>query len=378
MTQEPQLEEMGFRTHLWFAQQALLRHRVRSAVTTFVIAAATAVVVMTTGGAAATQEAVLLRLESPSLRVIRLTDRTGQAAVRAEAVDRISALNSVEIAIALGPVGDVVRNSGLGDHQRGGNAGEAVGLRLFHGSAALEGASTAGRLPAPGEAVAGRKAMEALRFAHPSGEVVHHRAGRVAIVGSFSVQGHAALDQYVLMRSPTAEWHAAEFVIIVRQASDLDAVAELLPQILQPQEIGSLGMETPRQLSELRAALSADVASLNAMILAASLGASTVVVLVNALGLVSERRREFGLQRIQGATREGIAVQVALEAGALAVAAASIGALVGNAASIVGSSVWLDPALSGAIAVLVALAAIAGSIIPSAVAARLEPIYALR
>lgn len=364
------------------ALRSIARHRVRSAVTVLIIAVASTVVVGTTGRTDASRRAVLERLDAPLARIIRVVDRTGEAGLRPEALERVLAMSDVEWAIGLGPVGSLGRNLALGDPATIGNAGEPVGTRLAWGDFArgplvlLVG----GRPPREGEAIAGSRAVAALGLADDVGTVTDHSRGPISVVGT-AVFGRAVEDlgSYVLIHaSVDAPEPVREFMVLAHSAAAVERLVDVLPGLVRPIDVNSVGIERAEELVRLREALVAEVGSLNAAILSGSLAAAALLTAINVFGAITARRREFGLRRTQGATRSTIAALVLIELAILAVIGATGGVLAGTALVAWQTSFLLEPLLGASIAVLLSLAAVLGTLPAALAAAVQEPLYALR
>lgn len=359
---------------------SIQHHRVRSWITTLAAALAVAAVVATTGRAEATRTAILADLETPAARIVRVTDETGLAAINASVLSRIARATSVLWVIGLGPVGDLAHNPGLSD-QFGGHAGERVGIRSVYGTVVPSPMSSVvrGREPNPGEAVLGSAAAAVLGQSYAS-SAIEDGAGRVvAAVGVLEMRPPLEdLDNYVLVHGPRSGGVLAEVVVLARSADDVPRLVQLLPDLVSPLDMRSLRIEEPPFLIESRARLRSQLNALNGFILLGALLASTALVGVNVLGAVADRRRELGIRRTQGATRSTLAAIVGLEVVVLGIAGSSIGLLTGTALVAFATQVVPDPVLGTAVAGLVVLSALAGSLPATIAAAFTEPLYALR
>ncbi|CAN5536805.1 hypothetical protein BH23CHL10_BH23CHL10_13670 [soil metagenome] len=367
---------------LGLALESVLHHLGRSVVTLVIVGLAASVVVGTTGRADATRRAVLDRLDAPANRIIRVVDRTGTAGMDVSALDRIRSVTEVEWALALGHVGSVGRNAGLGDPDTVGNAGEAAGSRLYWGDLMDAAGSRleSGRVPGPGEAVLGVHAGRLLGLASGIGTVDDDMRGPTAAVGVVRYgEAVSELNAYILIdATDEREADVGEFVVLADSASSIERLVELLPALTAPDDLGSVGIERSEEFVRLRNELAVEVSTLNAAILFGSLVVSAVLVSVNLFGAIAERRREFGLRRTQGATRSTIGALVILEVGVLALLGSLVGAVAGTALVASQTSLPPDPSLAAAIAALLALAAVLGSLPAAAIAALREPLFAIR
>lgn len=365
---------------LRLALDGITRHRSRSIVTALVVGLAVAAVVGTTGRTVAARMNVLARLEDPSARLIRIVDRTGQAGLSPGVVTRIAGLRSVEWVVGLSPAGPLGRNPAIGRPVEGFGR-DAVGTRLYWGQ--LEGSPlvhlVAGRPPRIGEAAAGSDAASALGLADRVGPVIDEQRGTLPVVETVAVEpAVTSLGHYVLIRGAPGEGPVGEIIVLARTGDDVEPLVAQLPGVLAPGDGRAIGIERAQELLSLRNALAREVGDLNAAILIGSLTASALLIAAILYGAISERRREFGLRRSQGATRSDIGVLVVTETALLATIGAVAGAALGELLVLGQAGTLPDPILGGAIVILVTLAALAGSL-PAAVSAALgEPLYVLR
>lgn len=362
------------------ARDGIMRHRTRSAVTALVVGLAVAAVIATTGRTDATRRSVLARLEDPSARLIRVVDRTGQAGLSPQVATRIAGLRSVAWVVALSPAGALAHNPSIGGPLQGFGR-DVVGTRLYWGrlddSPLVD--QIAGRPPRVGEAVAGERAAGDLGLADRVGAIMDERRGPVAVVATVAVAPAVeGLGNYVLIRGAAAEGPVGEILILARASVDVEPLVDRLPDLLAAEDVRSIGIDRAEELLSLRSALAQEVGELDAAVLVGSLTSSALLIAAILYGAVTERRREFGLRRSQGATRSNIGTLVVVEAWMLAGAGAVTGAVLGAVVMAVQTGTFPDPMLSGSIVVLVTLAALAGSLPAAASAALGEPLYVLR
>lgn len=346
--------------------------------TVLVIALATVAVIGTTGRTEAARRSLLTRLEAPEARLVRVVDRDGQANLSPAAVSRIASLRSVAWVVGLSPAGPIGRNPALGG-PREGYTSEAVGTRRFWGD--LAGGplvrSISGREPAVGEAAIGERAARILGLADHAGTIDDEEAGPIAVVAAVAaVPPVENLGAYVLIRGNETNERVTELLVLIGTSAQVEPFVERLPAVLGIDT--PLGIERATELLAIRGSLANEVGELDAAILAGSLSSGTLLIGVILYGAIEERRREFGLRRSQGATRSTIAALVLIESTLLALVGTILGAIAGTLLVVAQTTALPDPALTVAVGALVALAAVAGSILPATAAALREPLYALR
>lgn len=370
----------GIRTSvlLRIVARGLVEHRRRSVAAVVVMALACVAVVDTSGRTDVVRRSLVAALEEPGLRLVQIVDRSSQAMLSEDTVGQLSSLGSVEWVLGLGPLGPIGRNAALGS-PREGYGGEAVGVRAYVGD--LFGGPfvrlDSGRRPEPGEAVAGRMAVRRLGFADGLGTVDDDRQHRVGVVGTLAAAtGLDRLDAYVLVRGGP-EVTVTELLVLVRRARDVEPFVARLPRLLPSPDV-PLGIERSSELAALRQELAREAGALDAAVLWGALATTAAMVAALRFGAIDDRRREFGLRRSQGATRSTIGAIVVLETFLLAVAGTGLGALVGVGLVVVQTGLAPEVGLVAAIAALLTLAAVAGSV-PAAVAAALrDPLEVLR
>ncbi len=355
----------------------------RSVVSLVVVALGVFAIVASTGRAAALTEGIRRGLESPSARLVRVSDTGGRARLQPEDAQRVGGLRSVAWWIALDPPQAVARNAYAGDATVG-YTRPSVGIRRYAGQATFPGLASlaAGRLPGPGQAVAGARAARELGLADGVG-AVSSGGTVVPVVGTVSFSGALGeLDGYVLVNSlnpgtapPT---DLGTVIALARRSGDVAALARSLPDVLAPADPTALGVDEPGDRNALLAGLAAAPGDLDAAILAGALCVGAALVSLNGFGAVAARRREIGLRRVQGAERTTIVALLLLETGALGAIGALAGLTVGMAAVWVMDRTAVDPSLGLAIAVLMLVSGLAGSLPPAIAAGRQEPVYALR
>lgn len=355
------------------------RRRARAALTAGVVAVAVAIAVATTGRAGATREAILVRLEEPAARIVRLR-LDGDAHFDRADVARAASLSSVEWALGLGPVGALAHNESTGS-PRLGYARDPVGSRVAYSSpgGVVPGRVIVGRVPTEGEAVAGGDAARTLGLAEGVGAVRDDAAGDIPIVATVAApEGLPGLGAYVL-RVAGPDEQFVELDVLVRRAADVERATAILGAAVAPAaEPGALLIDRAEELLRLQRDLAADIGGLDAALLVGSLLGVTILTGGLIYGDVSDRRREFGLRRTLGASRSDIGMLVTLEALFQVAGGVMVGGAAGTVAVLVQTGSLAPVDLTVALAMLVALGALGGASPAAAVAAFREPILVLR
>ena len=360
--------------------ESLARQRGRATLTMAVVCLAVTAVIATTGRTSAARHQILDRLEDPAARLVRITAIGSTTRFDAAAVARVGSIRSVAWVIGLGPAEVLGYNPATGDVRRG-FAREPVGTRTYSGdlTRGATGILRRGRLPTAGEAVAGSAAAHVLGLADGIGWVVDDSSASLPVVGTVELPDFlAGLDKYVLVLGDPSPAALTEVDVLAATGADVEPLVNVLPALLGIDDPTAISVQRAELWVSLRRDLAADVGSLDRAILLASLLTSALLVSGLLYGAITERRREFGLRRTQGATRGDIASLVVIEACVVSFAGATIGVAAGTAAVFLQTGSIADPVTGGALASLVCLAALAGSIPPAITAAFREPLLVLR
>lgn len=365
------------------AVSAAMRGRTRSVVSAGVVAMAVVAIVASTGRTATLEREVRERLEDPSARVIRVTDRNGQADLRGEDLHRVGSLSAVSWYLGLDAAGSTVRNMFAGAPTTG-FARPSVGIRQYAGELLYPDLATltTGRLPEPGEAVVGSTAARELGLADGRG-VVSSGDAPITVVGVVAFRGALAdLDGYVLFNpAPLAlndTMRVGTVILVARSSIEVDALASTASGTLAAVDPLSLVVEASSDRIELVRQLAGSIGDLDAAILIGALVMGGLIVSINQFGVVSARRREIGLRRIQGAESSTIVALVLVEMGVLGVLGSLLGLVAGMLVVAGSTGAALELPLGASVALLVFLAGLAGTVPPALSAGRQEPLYALR
>ncbi|ACZ29884.1 protein of unknown function DUF214 [Xylanimonas cellulosilytica DSM 15894] len=301
------------------ARDAVESARAQKAITSTLVAVLAAVcfaILVTTGQAAASEAAVIAQIDSAGTRLIVLSDDGGNAGIQPDAPGAIAALSDVTWAFGLGEAVDVT-NPALPE-------GRAA-ARALVGTLPDDLTLVRGRLPQPGEAIAGAGAAAALHLGPGLGTVQPRdvSAPPVGVVGTFEATGPlTGLRDVVLIATEAADLGTLRFVYAL--ATDVTTVDRLQAALatstpaLHPE---ALTIEAPSGAIALRDVIAGRLGAASRQQMALIMGITAVIVAVTMLSATAARRRDFGRRRALGATRSALVAGLLLQT--------SIGTIVG-------------------------------------------------
>jgi putative ABC transport system permease protein len=346
-----------------------------TAVTALVIASVCAVILATVGQSAAAETRVLATIDEAGTRTIVVSDPTGKATIHPDSVEAVQSLNNVAWTVGLGPVVDV-RNVSLG------GAGQPVPARRLYGAIpdALE--LREGRIPSPGEAIAGENALRQLGSDVPalgvSGEGL-----QATVVGSFvttdpldRLSGTVLIATDDRVSNTTAVLR--QIIVVATDVKTIGSLSRAIPAVVHVDDRTRLQIETPAALVALRGLIDQELAASSRQLLLVVFGAGLLLITVALMGAVAQRRRDFGRRRALGATRSAVVLLVIVQTGVAAMFGVVLGTVIGlvAVAQLAGSLPSMEFVLGvGSLAILTALAA---AIPPGLLAALRDPVRILR
>lgn len=343
--------------------------RVPSATIALLAAAMCLITLLTVGRTAHAEAQVADRLESAGSRVLQVADIKDADLITPAVADTTAALSTVERSIATTLPADVVPSPATG--------GQRVPMWQAHGDLAQVATLTAGRWPAPGEAIVSAGTAAAYGLDGPVGAVATTTGWELPVVGIFTArEPFTDYDAGVLvtagpdagLRSLTVVATTAE-VAGTTQGQVLQLIAASSPQDLR--------VTSPATLAEVQQAVGADLTTFSRSLLALVLSAGGVLMAIVVLADVLVRQRDLGRRRALGADRPTIITLVV----ARTLIAATLGALVGTTAAVAittSSGVRAPAGFIAAVAVLALLTAAIAAIPPAAIAAYRDPVAVLR
>jgi hypothetical protein len=316
-----------------------------------------------------------------------------------DAEARLGRLNGVVAAGTLADVnlrGDLVRAAPINDPQGQTEFQlpvKAASPGLFR---AVRATVATGRLPDAGHSeradrvvVLGPNAADRLHVTRVDNQPAIFIGDRLyVVIGILSgVERQPSLLGSVVMPEGTAQQHyglAAPGVVQVEtRIGAASLIARQLPLALNPAEPKALKVVAPPEPRRARAGVQSDLNSLFLLLGGVSLLVGAIGIANVTLVSVLERVGEIGLRRALGAARRHIAQQFLLESTALGLVGGLLGAALGTIVVVVvaASRTWtpvLEPWVPIGAPLLGGVVGLLSGAYPSARAAALEPVEALR
>jgi putative ABC transport system permease protein len=350
---------------------AVRGQRVASVVSALVVAGVTTAILATTGQTVASERRVLSYLNSPSGRLVKLTDDEGSAHVDALSMAAIAELDGVEWVVGLGQAVDV--------HNAAVPAGPRVPARRIYGTwpSVLEVAAY--RQLNEGDALVGAQAAQRLGLLELTGGASSTQLA-APIVGTFRAHEPLAdLDTGVLVLAETAAGDELRTVMFsVRNVRDIDVITRAVTGLLIVEDARRLSVTKNTNLAELQRDIGSQLAHSSRRLVWLALAAGTVLILVTQFGAVSQRARDYGRRRALGATRTGILVHVLLQVGLCAAAGAVAGTAIGLAIDWHFTDTLPGVRFTAAVATLSGITPLLAAVPPALRAAYRDPVRILR
>lgn len=329
------------------------------------------VVLSTTGRAAATEHSVVSSIESLGARTVILTDAERKAGINPLSVDRIRSVDGVEWAFGIGPA---LRGT-VADTRPG------VSVRTFTGDQSVPLTISHGRWPtAPGEAIAGRRAVADLGLGDVAGPV-SVGYGVVGVVGEMSGDGLLDFmnDTVVYIPDPDSAVDVVQIYLAVADPAHAQAVGDEALALLVQEGNGPVSVEVSSSVIALGEVISGQLGASSRVIMLIVLAVGLLLTTSVTVALCASQRRNFGRMRALGASRSELVVVVLTSVGVTSVVASALGVAVGLATVWVLADGVMPPAsFTAGVATLACLTALVGGAFPAVAAARRDPVSILR
>ncbi|MDJ0325506.1 lipoprotein ABC transporter permease [Cryobacterium sp. PH31-AA6] len=332
-------------------------------------------VLLTTGRTVGAEQAVISSIDSAGTRSI-VVRADSDAGLTSDVLARLSRLDGIVWAGAFGAADDA-RNAKI-------PGGPKVPIRQFYGSE-LAPLGVSRVFPLTNHSsVASRIALSQLGMPNGVGGVQTVDTGTdYAIVGSLTVPDYLQfLEPLILVpQDPTADATAepVSILVVVAKRPDLVApVSRAVQSILAVDDPTKIEVSTSEQLATLRGLVESQLGLFGRDLVLVVFAVTGTLVAAIQYGLVMLRRKDFGRRRALGASQSLIVTLVLAQMVILSAA----GTLVGSAAAAAALAIQGDPLPApnyfAGIAILAIVASTIAAIVPSAAAARRDPLRELR
>lgn len=339
--------------------------RVFTLIMVLVFAGSTLAVVLTSGRHAASEAAVLSTIDAEGTRSVMVQFNAPHPDFTNEIVDALASYDVVEHVIGMGQTNDATSAANPG--------GVKVGVREIYGEI-FDGTHS-------NEAFVSQTAMDAFGFVDGSGVIRFLNGAEYVVNRTHETPGFLAGYEplaAIEMRSDGEPVRLTSMIVVARTPESVELVADLTRDLMVgiPEDV--YAVSTSEAMAQLRSAIAGEMTRQGRLIVLGVLVATSAVALVNVLGLVMLRRKDYGRRRALGATQSMVMAIIMGQVLLISSFASLIGVLVG--------SVWLLfegsplPRLDYLIAVVIAFTGLSTimSAVPGSIAAKRDPIRELR
>jgi putative ABC transport system permease protein len=341
-------------------------------VSILIIFAGTTAVFATTGIAVAGQQRVLDDINSPTGRLITITDPDGSAQISPTSLRALRTISGVDWVYAVGPAMDVHNTSIPGS--------ATVPARYAYGPAPEPVSVDAPDTLTTGRALAGPGLTQKLGLGDGVG-AINSRTSAAVVVGTFTAEAPLQqLNKNVLIPQPatTGTGRLITIWISVTNVSQLTAVAAAATNALIAHNPGAAQISLASDLAHLNAQVTATLAQNARLTISGLLLAIAILVAALQYGRVAGITRDIGRRRALGASRGLILAQVLLDAGLTGLLAIILGTTAGLIINIIAAGAVPPFAFTLGVTVLIFLATILGALPPALRAASVDPVRVLR
>jgi putative ABC transport system permease protein len=242
------------------------------------------------------------------------------------APDAVSALSDVSWALGLGAAVDV-HNPALTTAR--------AGSREIVGALPPDLTLVQGRLPRPGEAIAGAEAAEALRLGPGLGRIQSsdEEADPVGVVGVFTAaEPLAHLNDLVLIAAEPGEPQSLRYLyVMARDVSAVERLERVLATSTPAATPSALIIETPSGAIAVRDVIAGRLGAASRQLMAVVMGVGAVITAATMLSATIARRRDLGRRRALGASRSVLVATLLIEASVGTVLGIAVGTSAGVA-----------------------------------------------
>ena len=350
------------------AVRGLRSQPVQAVLTMLVVAAMGIAVLLTSGRAEGAREAVLGRLDSPSIRTVVVRTDPSLGLSSSLATD-LAQITDIEWVGAFGASQDV-RNAGI-------PGGEPVSVRSLW---TKDGGPL--RLPTthmPQSAWASPRALQVLGMDAAAGGLVRDDGAHLSVAGALHVPEYLSdLEPLVVVPRPADE--PGDLTMIVAVASSphtVTAVRSAIEGILGAPD-PRISISTREGLLNLRDEVGGQLGSFNRALVASIVAVSGLIVGILLYSLVLLRRKDFGRRRALGARRSWIVQLLIVQTFILCVIGAAVGTVVASIALSLSGAPMPPIGFFAAVNTLAVGIGCIACLPPSIAAARRDPLVELR
>lgn len=347
--------------------------RLATGVCILIVAAVCTIVLGTLGRSSAATRRVLDTIDQAGTRQVIVSDVDGSAQLDASAIGRVENLLGTEWAVGLGAVVDGA-NSVFGAN------GIAVGSRQVFGD--IPGSMVLrrlGRLPGPGEAVAGAGAGRTLGMRDGVGSFARSDGRVIPIVGEVELAAPLdSLNDLVLVATDRDVGQVRTLFAVAEKTYDVAGLGKAIGAVLNPVASRSLRIDTSEELARVRSVVGGELNRSNRSLTLIVLGVGLLLNGLNTFGFVAVRRRDFGRRRALGASRSLVVVLLIIQSASAAVIGVVLGLSVGMAVVLRWEGLLPGIGFIVGVALLTVLSTVIAVIPPALFAAFRDPVRVLR
>lgn len=353
--------------------------KVSSTVSIVIVVGMCASILLTTGRTVGAEDSVLASIDSAGTRSI-VVRAESDAGLDSRVLDRLGALEGVEVAVAFGVAIDA-RNTAF-------KGGKLVPVRALWESEAVDSS-----MLNPGEwsdgsveivdgsnAWVSPSALQELGMLDPVGGITNDAGQDFAVTDVVSVPDFLTfLEPLVVVPQPPGSFgHVAVLVVIAEEPAFVTPVSRAVQGLLSVDEPSSVSVSTSENLATLRGLVEGQLGSFGRELMVIIFGVSAIFVASILYGFTMLRRKDYGRRRALGASRSLIVLLILLQMMMLS----TVGAALGSGSAVIVLKLTNVPVPGSdfilAVAVLACAISTVAAGVPGVVASRRDPIRELR